>query len=294
MPDGMASLESALAITSSAFGHDSLTSRRSVAQRAVDLEREPNRHRAVALELLGVALMLEGDFPGARDVLQEAVRLDEDTSTGAISLAHLALISLREGGEGMALRQARRAHAIVELPRMRANLSSLATYSVLAHLLARRGDLGGAAAAVERVNALLPRATEAFWWLMIETGILLAPVLVALDRGGEAVTQLEEAGVLLAEHTDAGKLHNWYAETLQQLHLAPHHRPRQQATEALSDAERRVLRLLASNLSLSEIGRELYLSVNTVKTHRLSIYRKLGVSSRADAVRAARTEAHVL
>lgn len=59
----------------------------------------------------------------------------------------------------------------------------------------------------------------------------------------------------------------------------------------ISDAERRVLRLLASDLSLREIGRELFLSLNTVKTHKRSIYRKLGVVSRAEAVRAARREA---
>jgi LuxR family transcriptional regulator, maltose regulon positive regulatory protein len=62
-------------------------------------------------------------------------------------------------------------------------------------------------------------------------------------------------------------------------------------SQELSDAERRILRLLATDLSLPEIGRELYLSANTVKTHTRSIYRKLGVSSRAEAVAAARTEA---
>jgi len=49
--------------------------------------------------------------------------------------------------------------------------------------------------------------------------------------------------------------------------------------------------LLATDLSLPEIARELYLSTNTVKTHTRSIYRKLGVSSRGEAVKAAGTEA---
>ena len=47
-------------------------------------------------------------------------------------------------------------------------------------------------------------------------------------------------------------------------------------------------RLLASDLTLREIGRELFLSRNTVRTHVHSIYRKLGVTSRAEAVAAAR------
>lgn len=58
-------------------------------------------------------------------------------------------------------------------------------------------------------------------------------------------------------------------------------------SRALSHAEQRVLRLLASDLSLSEIGRELFLSANTVRTHKRAIYRKLGVTSRLDAVKAA-------
>jgi LuxR family maltose regulon positive regulatory protein len=64
-------------------------------------------------------------------------------------------------------------------------------------------------------------------------------------------------------------------------------KPRPHST-SLTTAEQRVLRLLNSDLTLREIGRELYLSLNTVRTHTHSIYRKLGVSSRAEAVRANR------
>ena len=48
-----------------------------------------------------------------------------------------------------------------------------------------------------------------------------------------------------------------------------------------------MLALLPSLLSGSEIAGELTVSVNTVKSHIRSIYRKLGVSSRRDAVRLA-------
>ena len=54
--------------------------------------------------------------------------------------------------------------------------------------------------------------------------------------------------------------------------------------EELSERELTVLRLLASDLSEREIAAELYLSFNTVHSHVKSIYRKLGVSSRAEAV----------
>jgi len=45
-----------------------------------------------------------------------------------------------------------------------------------------------------------------------------------------------------------------------------------------------VLRLLRGTLSLREIGQELHLSPNTIKTHTRLIYRKLGVSTRRQAV----------
>jgi LuxR family maltose regulon positive regulatory protein len=56
----------------------------------------------------------------------------------------------------------------------------------------------------------------------------------------------------------------------------------------LSERELTVLKLLASELSQREIGSELYISLNTVKGHARSIFRKLGVATRADAVARAR------
>jgi LuxR family maltose regulon positive regulatory protein len=52
----------------------------------------------------------------------------------------------------------------------------------------------------------------------------------------------------------------------------------------LSQREREVLRYVPSVLSAAEIGAELNMSVNTVKAHLRSIYRRLGVSRRRDAV----------
>jgi LuxR family maltose regulon positive regulatory protein len=59
-------------------------------------------------------------------------------------------------------------------------------------------------------------------------------------------------------------------------------------TDELTAREQAVLRFLPSGLSATEIGRELGISRDTVKTHTKSIYRKLGASSRRDAVARAR------
>ena len=58
--------------------------------------------------------------------------------------------------------------------------------------------------------------------------------------------------------------------------------------ERLSDREREVLRLASSMLSTEEIAASMYLSVNTVKTHFKSIFRKLGATRRGEAVRRAK------
>jgi LuxR family maltose regulon positive regulatory protein len=56
----------------------------------------------------------------------------------------------------------------------------------------------------------------------------------------------------------------------------------------LSQAEARVLRFLQTNLSAPEIGRELHLSVNTIRTHMRHLYDKLSVHHRLEAVDRAR------
>jgi LuxR family maltose regulon positive regulatory protein len=58
--------------------------------------------------------------------------------------------------------------------------------------------------------------------------------------------------------------------------------------ERLSEREREVLRHLSAMLSTAEIATEMYISVNTVKTHLKSIYRKLAAAHRSEAVRRAR------
>ena len=70
--------------------------------------------------------------------------------------------------------------------------------------------------------------------------------------------------------------------------LAARDQPVQAPAEELSPGELKVLRYLPTNLSRPEIAAELSVSVNTVSTHIRSIYAKLQVSDRSEAVRRAR------
>jgi LuxR family transcriptional regulator, maltose regulon positive regulatory protein len=69
--------------------------------------------------------------------------------------------------------------------------------------------------------------------------------------------------------------------------VAPAH-PEPAIGTQLSEREREVLRNVARMLSSAEVATEMYISVNTVKTHLKSIYRKLDAANRRDAVRRAR------
>ena len=55
-------------------------------------------------------------------------------------------------------------------------------------------------------------------------------------------------------------------------------------TSGLTRAELRLLPLLSTHLSFREIGERLFVSRNTIKTQAISVYRKLGVSSRSEAI----------
>jgi LuxR family transcriptional regulator, maltose regulon positive regulatory protein len=70
---------------------------------------------------------------------------------------------------------------------------------------------------------------------------------------------------------------------------APAADPPQHLPEPLSQAEARVLRFLQTSLSAPEIARELYVSVNTVRTHMRHLYDKLGAHRRLEAIDRART-----
>lgn len=69
---------------------------------------------------------------------------------------------------------------------------------------------------------------------------------------------------------------------------APAAGPPEQLPEPISQAEARVLRFLQTSLSAPEIARELYVSVNTVRTHMRHLYDKLGAHRRLQALDRAR------
>ena len=154
-----------------------------------------------------------------------------------------------------------------------------------AHVVALTVHLAEAHAATERAAAL--HAAERALELArrgagaLEEAECLRVLGVTRARAGNAAgarRALSEAAALAATCPDPGRLAQRLAG-----------RPAATAgTEALSDRELDILRLLATQLSQREIGAELYVSMNTVKTHVKNIFFKLRVGSRDEAVDRAR------
>jgi LuxR family maltose regulon positive regulatory protein len=107
-----------------------------------------------------------------------------------------------------------------------------------------------------------------------------------LDGGPEIHT-------LMAALPTDGRLDRFVSDVLDAAHRRPADlrwsRPRPGA-DTLSERELDVLRYLASRLSYPDVARELYISVNTLKSHVKSIYRKLGAANRGEAIEVARRD----
>ena len=89
----------------------------------------------------------------------------------------------------------------------------------------------------------------------------------------------------LLERLPVGELHAALATALRRANPA---RAAVAVAEELTPRERTILELLPSYMSYAQIGERLYLSINTVKGNLKTIYRKLSVTSRSEAVEAAR------
>jgi LuxR family maltose regulon positive regulatory protein len=170
----------------------------------------------------------------------------------------------------------------------------------------RRGDLDGALAAHEQAFALQRYPIERFHAL-----VELVPVRLARGDHAGAEALMTEARRLQATGIDFGVLPQRLRAAMQRMDVTEHHLEqtsetrsarqvdllgarsgapgrRVEVSEPLTERELAVLRLLPARLSNREIGRELYVSINTVKTHLQAVYRKLGVTTRAEAVIQAR------
>jgi LuxR family transcriptional regulator, maltose regulon positive regulatory protein len=289
LPDGTASVESGVAILMASFGYGGIQRGAEAARRASDLEAgEGSPWAAMVRFTLGSTLYLSGDASHARGPLEEALALTEDGQrlVRVVTLSFLAFVATDEGHLEEAESHARAAHALVERLRpYRIPHTSLAPIA-LGRALAERGrleeaqeELEGALSARRRLPGLSP-------WPTLLGLLALAPVRAARgDRAGGREA-LVEARALLEANPDAGIFPELLERQERKLRAR---RPRDgQLDGELTERELDVLRLLDGELTTRQMAQSLYVAPSTVRTQIKSIYRKLGVSSREQAVEEAR------
>jgi LuxR family maltose regulon positive regulatory protein len=284
-PDGLVSLESSAALLRGVYGFEGLPVMRESARRAVELETDPGSPwYALARAAYGFSLYLSGDLQSAEPVLEQAAGSEWSAGTllGILAFSTLSLIAVEWGEIARAEDLARTARSLAirddinEVPQ--GSLAHTATGAVRA----AQGRLAEARAEFEHAVRTRRRTPGMSPWATLEAMVGLAQVQVALGELTPAGELITDAQRMLAAFPDGVEDLRDRLDRLSQRIAAPHRVvPR---GSALTEREVVVLRLLRGTMSLREIGQELYVSPNTVKSHAQAIYRKLGVSTRHDAV----------
>jgi ATP/maltotriose-dependent transcriptional regulator MalT len=284
LPDGIQSLKSSAALLRGVYGFEGLRVMRESARIAADLENDPaSPWYALARGAYGFSLYLSGEPHMAAQTLEEAEQSEAPIPLIRIlTLSAWSLVAAELGKLSQATDLASEARGLATKGDLsdtpQSSLAFTATgvaYAAHGRLAEARGEFERAVRSRQRIPGISP-------WATLEAMLGLAQVLLDLGDGTGAGELIDEAHDVLALFPDGAQALRDRLERLRRRLTDP---PRgAPAADPLTEREMAVLRLLRGTLSLREIGQELYVSPNTVKTHAQAIYRKLGVSTRQDAV----------
>jgi LuxR family maltose regulon positive regulatory protein len=282
LPDGFSSFEASLATLRAMVRWGDVGAGLENARRAAELEGPESPWRPTVCSALGECLYYRGEFDEADRWLAESADIASMRGQWSIAATSLSYRSLVAGEKGRHERQTMLAEQAVKLAADRGAEDAEGEAAVaLGASLAVRGEVAEALALFERGVAVLRSAGHP---LNIALALIhQAGLFRTIDRQKAAASAIADATAALGSCPDPGNL----AERLAALHRRPRMQ-RRNGAGALSDRELVILRMLSGRLSERDIGRELYLSHNTVHSHAKSIYRKLGVSSRLAALESAR------
>jgi LuxR family transcriptional regulator, maltose regulon positive regulatory protein len=278
-PDGAASLRSSAAALDALLGTGGPEGMRANAGLAVELECRSGRGTLwldFASHLLGVGEALCGDVRVAVEALLRAAGRGSGIQSG-VELAALGHLSLMAGDEGRweeAEGYAAQAALLASAYDIEDYLPSVPARLARDRLRARAGDEDAAADLEELLRSLDPTFCQ---WLGPLAALLLAEVAMQRNDASAVQRWLGEARERLARWSEAPGITR-RTEQLERLCLM------RLRVEQISDAERRVLELLPTHLTIREIGARLGVSPNTVSSHVASLHRKLGVTSRSETV----------
>jgi LuxR family maltose regulon positive regulatory protein len=174
------------------------------------------------------------------------------------------------------------AHAALRRARREESYATPLVCSAQARTALHRGDLAAVRRHLASAQRLRPLLTYALPHFAIQARIELARVYIALADLPGAWTLVREIDDLFRRRPDMGSLADQAGKLRAQ--LSRENSANCPTASALTAAELRLLPMLCTHMSLPEIAGEMSLSRNTIKSQVNSIYRKLGVSSRSQAI----------
>lgn len=245
--------------------------------------------RALACYFSGTASHLQNDVDAAALRLAEGEQLSRmlnAPATQALCLAREALLAIDADDWGSSERFSLQAMHLVREHGMGDVVTMVPVFEAAALRLAHSGRKDEAEGMARQSRRMLSYLAPHTPWLSLEVPSRLARAYLMLSDAAAARTVLAEAHSLLGRPFDAPLVRRHLDEAWAMAAEAP--LGTRLGPSALTTAELRVLQMLPTHLSFQEIGRALFVSRNTVKTQAIAAYRKLGVTSRSEAVESAR------
>jgi LuxR family maltose regulon positive regulatory protein len=242
-------------------------------------------YRATMLLTEGLSYLLEGDLEQADASFAHAYDLAVSLETSplvAMLLAEQFQIAVERDEWTAAESLIKRALEVVTRGPFDDYWTSALVFASAARAAAHRGDMREAREYARRAARLRPLLTYALPVVSTQALVELARAYLALVDPAGARAVLEQVRGILRQRPELGTLASAARRLDERVSQITAASP--VGASSLTTAELRLVPLLPTHLTYPEIGERLFISRHTVKTQAGSVYRKLAVSSRKEAV----------
>ena len=280
--DGTSSFESGRAMLRAAMARRGPEDVLANARFAAEAEQPGRPWRHMALYALAAGHVMAGDPVAADAAFADAV--DEANAAGFLpyyGLAWRASLAIGRGDWRSAEVLAGESVALHAQSRLGGIVTALHCHAVAARVAIHRGDLAHGREALVRAQLARPAASHALPWSSVAGLLEAARAYLAVSDPGGARSVISQAESIAARRPALGTLASDVAEMRGRLRMAAEALA---GSSSLTPAELRLLPILSTHLTFQEIADRLFLSRHTVKTQAISIYGKLGASTRSEAV----------
>ncbi len=284
LPDG-STVEATLAYLRANLCRDGVTTMRQDSLIALEGLGPASPYRATMLHTEGLSYLLEGNLEKAdasfAHAYDTAISLDSPP-VAALILTEQFIVAVAREDWTTAYSLIKRSLEIVSRGPFDVYWTSALVYACAAHAATHRGDMPEARKYVRRAARLRPLLTYALPVVSVQALLEMGRTYLALIDPAGVRAVLDQIRGIVQQRPELGSLVT-DADQLGQ-HISRITAAAPFGASSLTTAELRLVPLLPTRLTMPEIGERLFISRHTVKSQAISLYRKLGVSSRDEAV----------